>query len=320
MGRAAMVTPDFMRPGATVIDVGINRISDAAQAENFFANFPSASPPSAKKGTALVGDVHPGRRHRCRRHHTGSRRSGSAHHRHAHEQHASRPRALRRGSRASASAPAAAAVRTLMLRVGLTGGIASGKSTVACMLRDLDCPVLDADTLGHELLEQGQDAYNEVVREFGKEILDAYGNVDRGKLGPIVFADAQKRARLNQILHPRILDVVRKWFAALDQIGGPELAVLEAALIIEAGYNKELDRVIVCWCPPEQQMRTAEGARPDAPSKRKLRIAAQMPMEEKRRLADEAIDCSGSIEETERQVAAAVQRMLRPAPAGGNIS
>ena len=76
---------------------------------------------------------------------------------------------------------------TLMLRVGLTGGIASGKSTVAAMLRDLDCPVLDADTLGHELLEQGQDAYNEVVREFGKEILDAYGNVDRSKLGHDYF-------------------------------------------------------------------------------------------------------------------------------------
>jgi len=206
-----------------------------------------------------------------------------------------------------------------MLRVGLTGGIASGKSTVASMLRDLDCPVLDADTLGHELLEQGQDAYNEVVREFGKEILDGYGNVDRGKLGPIIFADAQKRARLNQILHPRILDVVRKWFAALDQIGGPELAVLEAALIIEAGYNKELDRVIVCWCPPEQQLqRLVE--RGLTPEQAKLRIAAQMPMEEKRRLADEPIDCSGSIEETERQVAAAVQRMLRPAPARGNIS
>jgi dephospho-CoA kinase len=207
-----------------------------------------------------------------------------------------------------------------MLRVGLTGGIASGKSTVASMLRDLDCPVLDADTLGHELLEQGQDAYNEVVREFGREILDGYGNVDRGKLGPIIFADAQKRARLNQILHPRILDVVRKWFKALDQIGGPELAVVEAALIIEAGYNKELDRVIVCWCPPEQQLhRLVE--RGLTPEQAKLRIAAQMPMDEKRRLADEAIDCSGSIEETERQVMEAVKRMLRPtASTEGNIS
>jgi dephospho-CoA kinase len=207
-----------------------------------------------------------------------------------------------------------------MLRVGLTGGIASGKSTVGGMLRELDCPVLDADTLGHELLEQGQDAHNEVVREYGKEILDAYGNVDRGKLGQIIFADAQKRARLNQILHPRILDVVRKWFTAQGHQGGPDLAVVEAALIIEAGYNKELDKVIVCWCPPEQQLQrlverglTAEQA--------KQRIAAQMPMEEKRRLGDETIDCSKSLEETERQVMDVVKRLSRPAaPAGGNIS
>jgi len=207
-----------------------------------------------------------------------------------------------------------------MLRVGLTGGIASGKSTVAAMLRELDCPVLDADTLGHELLEQGQDAYNEVVREFGREILDAHGNADRGKLGQIIFADAEKRARLNQILHPRILDVLRKWFAAQAHPGGPELAVVEAALIIEAGYNKELDRVIVCWCRAEQQLQrlverglTAEQA--------KLRIAAQMPMEEKRRLGNDTIDCSGSIEETERQVMEVVKRLSHAAaPASGNLS
>ena len=204
-----------------------------------------------------------------------------------------------------------------MLRVGLTGGIASGKSTVASLLRDMDCPVLDADPLGHELLEQGQAAYDEVVRDFGKDVLDSYGNVDRGKLGPIVFADPQKRTRLNQILHPRILDVVRKWFAALDQPGGPELAIVEAALIIEANYHKELDKVIVCWCRPEQQIErlkerglTAEQAR--------VRIASQMPMEEKRRLADEAIDCSGSIEATERQVAEAVKRILQSATSNEN--
>jgi dephospho-CoA kinase len=207
-----------------------------------------------------------------------------------------------------------------MLRVGLTGGIASGKSTVAAMLREFDCPVLDADTLGHELLEQGQDAYNEVVREFGQEILDAYGNVDRSKLGHIIFADAAKRVRLNQILHPRILDVVRKWFAAQGHQGGPELAVVEAALIIEAGYNKELDRVIVCWCPPEQQLqRLLERGLTEEQAK--LRIAAQMPMEEKRRLGDQTIDCSRSLEETERQVMEVVKRLSQPtAPAGGNIS
>ena len=206
-----------------------------------------------------------------------------------------------------------------MLRVGLTGGIASGKSTVGGMLREFDCPVLDADTLGHELLERGQEAREEVVREFGDEILDAHGNVDRSKLGQIIFADASKRARLNQILHPRILDVVRKWFTAQGHPGGPELAVVEAALIIEAGYNKELDKVIVCWARPDQQLsRLMErGLSRDQAS---LRISAQMPAEEKRALADEVIDCSGSFEETERQVNMIFAKLQKAAAGAPNKS
>lgn len=201
-----------------------------------------------------------------------------------------------------------------MLKVGLTGGIASGKSTVASKLRDLDCPLLEADTLGHELLEQGQPAYDEVVAEFGKGVLDSYGKVDRSKLGAIVFADAAKRARLNQILHPRILDVIRKWFAALDRPGGPGLAVVEAALIIEAGFNKELDRVVVCWCRPEQQLERLK-ERGLSPKDAQLRIAAQMPVDEKRRMGDEVIDCSGTIEATERQVAKVFEKLkLADAP------
>ncbi|MGA8142332.1 MAG: dephospho-CoA kinase [Candidatus Acidiferrales bacterium] len=195
-----------------------------------------------------------------------------------------------------------------MLKVGLTGGIASGKSTVAFMLRDLDCLVLEMDPLGHELLEPGQSAYDEIVREFGDSILDPGDAIDRSKLGAIVFADAAKRARLNQILHPRILDVVLKWFAALDQPGGPEFAVVEAALIVESGFHKLLDNLIVCWCTPQQQLeRLIE--RGLSRQQAELRIAAQMPAEEKRKLADEVIDCSGTIEETERQVRNVVARL-----------
>jgi len=206
-----------------------------------------------------------------------------------------------------------------MLRVGLTGGIASGKSTVAEMLRERDIPVLEADPLGHELLEPGQAAYDEVVRDFGKEVLDPSGKVNRAKLGGIVFSDAQKRARLDQILHPRILDVVRKWFAALEGPEAPELAVVEAALIIEAGYNKELDKVIVCWCRPEQQIERLE-ERGLAVEDARRRMAAQMPMEEKRRLANEQIDCSGSIEETKRQVDVVLERLQQMPASGRNIS
>jgi dephospho-CoA kinase len=195
-----------------------------------------------------------------------------------------------------------------MLKVGLTGGIASGKSTVASLLRDQDCMVLEMDPLGHELLEPGQAAYDEVMREFDSSILGPNDAIDRSKLGAIVFADAAKRARLNQILHPRILDVVQKWFAALDRPGGPEFAVVEAALIAESGFHKSLDNLVVCWCRPEQQLErliqrglTREQAQ--------LRISAQMPADEKRQLADEVVDCSGTVEETERQVKNLVERL-----------
>jgi dephospho-CoA kinase len=206
-----------------------------------------------------------------------------------------------------------------MLKVGLTGGIASGKSTVASMLRDRDCQVLELDPLGHELLEPGQSAYEEVVREFGNDILGPGDKVDRAKLGAIVFSDPAKRARLNQILHPRILQVVRQWFSALDRSGGPDLAVAEAALIIEAGFHKELDKLIVCWARPDQQLaRLMERGLPREQAS--LRIAAQMPGDEKRALADEVIDCSGSIQETERQVDMVFAKLQKAAAAARNKS
>ncbi len=206
-----------------------------------------------------------------------------------------------------------------MLRVGLTGGIASGKSTVAALLRDRECQVLDADALAHELLEPGQDSYKEVVREFGSEILSPAGAVDRRKLGAIVFSDAQKRGRLNQILHPRIHDVVVKWFEALDRPGGPAIAFEEAALILEAGAQRDLDCVIVCWCRPEQQLERLKErgfSRQDA----ELRIAAQMPIDQKRKLADEVIDCSRSLEDTERQVVLLLEKLKKWPAYGRNTT
>ena len=206
-----------------------------------------------------------------------------------------------------------------MLRVGLTGGIASGKSTVAAFLRDREYQVLDADALAHELLEPGQASYKEVVREFGAEILSPAGAVDRRKLGAIVFSDAEKRGRLNQILHPRIHDVVVKWFEALDRPGGPEMAFEEAALILEAGAQRDLDCVIVCWCRPEQQLERLKErgfSRQDA----ELRIAAQMPLDQKRNLADEVIDCSRSLEDTQRQLILVLEKLKKWPTYGRNTT
>ena len=203
-----------------------------------------------------------------------------------------------------------------MLRIGLTGGIASGKSTVDRMLRDRDYMVFDADAISHELLEPGQATYDAVVRAFGDGILGAGGAVDRGKLGAIVFADPAKRAALNAILHPRIRDISEDWFARLDGPGGPSIAFEDAALILEAGLRKYFDRVVVCWCRPEQQVERLKerGLSLDQAARR---IAAQMPIDEKRRLADDVIDCSGSLEDTKRQVEALLAKLEQEAGASG---
>ena len=195
-----------------------------------------------------------------------------------------------------------------MLRVGLTGGIASGKSTVSAMLRDRSIPVLAADPLGHKLMEPGQSAYDEVVREFGTGILSEDGKVDRGKLGTIVFADAAKRARLNWILHPKIMEAIRQWFKSLDHPAGPEFAVMEAALIYEANVQRDVNRVVVCWCTPEQQLERLL-VRGLAEEQARRRIGAQMPVDEKKKLADLVVDCSGTMDETRQQVDGVIEKL-----------
>jgi dephospho-CoA kinase len=199
-----------------------------------------------------------------------------------------------------------------MLRIGLTGGIASGKSTVAAMLRDRDYPVLDADAIARELLEPGQPAHDEVVRDFGKSVAGLGGAIDRQKLAAIVFSDSQQLERLNQILHPRIRDIAENFFKRLNRAGGPDLAFEDAALILEAGLKDTFDRVIVCWCRPEQQVERLLERGMSAEDAQK-RIAAQMPIDQKRVLADEVIDCSGTMRETEQHVERLLEKLKRAA-------
>ena len=198
-----------------------------------------------------------------------------------------------------------------MLRVGLTGGIATGKTTVVAMLRKLGCRVLEADKIAHQMIEPGAAAYDGVVNEFGRGILLPDGRVDRPKLGAIVFADPKKIARLNAIVHPPVLAMQELELAAIEKAEPHAIAVVEAALLIEAGFHRKLEYLVITWCTPEQQMEhlTRQDATPGARraltvEEARQRIAAQMPVEEKRRLADEAIDCSGSLEHTQEQVVA----------------
>jgi dephospho-CoA kinase len=188
-----------------------------------------------------------------------------------------------------------------MKRLGITGGIASGKSAVAGMLRGMGFRVIDADALGHTLMEPGTRAYGEIVAEFGAGVLGVDGRVDRGKLGSLVFADSKKLARLNAIVHPRVEEEMVRQFGEWEHDGVRDAAFVEAALLVEAGYQKNLDGLVVAWCRPEQQMeRLMERGLSEAEARR--RIAAQMPAEEKLAFATEKIDCSRSMEWTRRQV------------------
>jgi dephospho-CoA kinase len=197
-----------------------------------------------------------------------------------------------------------------MLRLGLTGGIASGKSVVATMLREMAFRVIDADSLAHQLTEPGRPAYEEIVREFGRDIAGADDRIDRAKLAAIVFADRAKLGRLNAIVHPRVQDAVFEKFDDWERSGASDAAFVEAALLVEAGFHKGLDGLVVAWSTAEQQLERLL-ARGSSETEARRRIAVQMPVEEKLQYATERIDCSGSLEETRRQVEALAAKLRR---------
>jgi dephospho-CoA kinase len=198
-----------------------------------------------------------------------------------------------------------------MLRVGLTGGIGCGKSTVAGMMRDLGCRVIDADAISRDLAEPGQAAYQEILAAFGPEILLADGRLDRAKIAHLVFADASKLSKLNKILHPRVIAEEERQLVELARTEPHAVAVIEAALLIEAGHHKLLERLIVVWCRPEQQIERLTNPRGRAMSREDAmqRIAAQMPLDEKRHMATDEIDNSGSLAATQKQVTELVARL-----------
>ncbi len=185
---------------------------------------------------------------------------------------------------------------------GLTGGVASGKSTVARMFEELGAKVIDADRIGHELLGSTQPPYNEIVRRFGKEVLDASGEIDRRRLGAIVFSDAAKLRELNAILHPRIIERVEAEAQRYRAQDPRAVILVDAALIFEAGIGSRFTKLLVAWCPPEMQIERLMAKAGLSRKKAEQRVASQISSDEKRRRADYVIDCSGSLEDTREQV------------------
>ena len=208
-----------------------------------------------------------------------------------------------------------------MLRVGLTGGIGCGKSTVAAMMRELGCHIIDADEMAHALIARGTPACIEIRRQFGPGVFASDGSIDRARLASLVFADGQKLAALNAIVHPAVLSQIDKEFKRLSAIDPRGVAIVEAALLIESGYHLRLDRLILVSCTREQQMERLTNptfGRAMSREQAEQRIASQMTLEQKRKLAHEEVDCSGSLDYTRKQVQILVGRLTRMADTGAN--
>ena len=188
-----------------------------------------------------------------------------------------------------------------MLKVGLTGSIAVGKSFVLGVLAELGCRILDADATAREVVTPGTPGLNAVVEAFGKEIVLEDGTLDRVTLGKIVFADEKKRQRLNSLLHPFIIaaqdDQIRQW----EQEDSSGIAVVDAALMIESWGYRRFDKLIVVHCRPEVQLARLIAREGLSPEDSERRIAAQMSQEEKKKYADFLIDTSGDFEDARRQ-------------------
>lgn len=189
-----------------------------------------------------------------------------------------------------------------MITIGLTGGIGSGKSTVSAMLANNGAHVLSADQVGHEAYLPHGPAWQEVVEAFGTDILGASGEIDRQRLGAIVFADPTALARLNAIMHPKMYRMMEERLAGL-RLKDTAVAVLEAALLFEANWTPLVDRVWVTWSPEDVVVERLCRRNNVEPEEARRRMASQMPPEEKVRQAHVVIDTNCSLEELEGRVA-----------------
>ena len=203
-----------------------------------------------------------------------------------------------------------------MLRVGLTGSIAVGKSFVSATLAGLGCHVLDADETAREVVAPGTEGLRAVAAAFGAGILDPAGRLDRGRLGSLVFADEGKRRLLNSILHPLIIAAQEEWLAGRGRDDPRGVAVVDAALMIETGSYKRFDQIVVVHCLPAVQLERLMKRDGVSREEAERRVAAQMPQEEKMRRADFLVDTSAGFDDTRRQVAEVYARLRSLAAKG----
>jgi dephospho-CoA kinase len=188
-----------------------------------------------------------------------------------------------------------------MTRVALTGGIATGKSHVRAVFDALGVPTIDADLLAHDAVAPGSPGFAAVTARFGPGVLNARGDIDRRKLGDIVFADAAARRDLEAIIHPAVVAAIDEWFASPDTTKHP-FAIADIPLLFETGREKDYDVVIVTACEPALQVRRLMARDGISDAEAQQRIAAQIPVKDKTARANHVIRTDGAVAETNRQV------------------
>jgi len=195
-----------------------------------------------------------------------------------------------------------------MHRIALTGGIATGKSHVRAVFDALGVPTIDADLLARDAVVPGSAGFKAVAARFGTGVLDRHGELDRRKLGDIVFADVAARRDLEAIIHPEVVAAIERWFAGLDS-AQHTFAIADIPLLFETGREKDYDSVIVTACDPELQVRRLMARDRIGDAEARQRIAAQIPVKEKIAKANHVIRTDGAVAETNRQVHAVYEQL-----------
>lgn len=198
-----------------------------------------------------------------------------------------------------------------MLKIGLTGGIATGKSFVLSVLSELGCEVMDADQTAREVVEPGQPAFEEIFAHFGSEVVGADGRLDRPKLGAIVFNDPAQREKLNSIVHPKVFEAQARWMAEVEARNPQAVVIIDAALMIETGSYRRFDKVVVVYCEPELQLQRLMARNNMTQEEATARISSQMPSAEKLKFADFSINTSQGFEDTRLQTVALYEQLRK---------
>jgi dephospho-CoA kinase len=206
-----------------------------------------------------------------------------------------------------------------VLKVGLTGGIATGKSYVRRRFELLGVPTIDADVLAREVLVPPSPALDAIVVRFGADVLDADGHLDRSRLGTIVFSDPEARRDLEAIIHPLVYDRIHRWFDKLREDGAARLALADIPLLYESGHAQDFERVVVTACSEAEQIRRLLRRDGIDLAQARQRIAAQWPLAEKVARADFVIDTNGSFDETNAQVEDVLRRLEAARPSSADL-